>query len=73
MLETRYDPKVTAYDMLLHVFVQLLKGLLDGGGVVAVEDGVDGLGDIGVEPGPLLPLLRRAPSIEKVRSLLRLG
>jgi len=44
--------------MLLHVSFQLLQGLLDSGGVVTVEDGGDGLGDIGGEPGPLFPLLR---------------
>ena len=32
--------------------------ILDSGGVVTVEDGVDGLGDEGREARPLLPLLQ---------------
>jgi len=48
--------------------------ILDSDGVVTVEDGVDGLGDIGGEPSQLFPLLRlQVLSIEKVRPLRRVG
>ena len=56
--------KMSSVDMFLYISLQVLHGLLDGEGVVAVEDGVEGLGDVCREAFPLLPLLSRERLVE---------
>ena len=44
------------FDIFLDVLLEVVDGFLDGDLVVSVDDDVDGLGDIGGEAGPSLPL-----------------
>jgi len=66
------EEDLTCFGKLVFLDVKLVKGLLDLDLVVAVDDGVDDLDDIGGEPGPLFPLLRLQSPNEAMIMLRRI-